>query len=186
MKRDGRIIPFPTILAQIVTETDLLVFLVHATNRWVRHKAFLRKFERRAVAQTRSAFQKMPRPYQPSPIKRRFRRQAINLTPPERVRVWGTSPWGSRSERDMDGGFPLPMSGALNWQDEPCEQATQTDPCKEKHGRQVTRFTSQKLSRLWSEIGSANPFPGIRVCVWRCMCMCVTAHIWIRFFFVYI
>ena len=55
-------------------------------------RPFLGGSGRRAEAHTRLAVQKMPRTSSALPFLRRFRRQVINLTPPRRVKAWGTRP----------------------------------------------------------------------------------------------
>ena len=62
-----------------------VVFIDHLTNRMSVAQGFFRWFR----------LQKYLGPRRHSLKKIRFRRQAINLTPPRRVRVWKDSPWGS-------------------------------------------------------------------------------------------
>ena len=64
---------------------------VQPTGR-VWHKAFLCGSRRRAVAQTRPAFLKMPLAPSAFPWKGSPQAPVINLAPPRRVRTWGDGP----------------------------------------------------------------------------------------------
>ena len=92
------------------------------------------------------------RPRWYSSKKRTPRVLGDKLAPQDRVGAWGTAPRGSRgaglSARDMDGGFPLPMTGDLDRRDEPSDQASQTDPRKQR----MTRIT--RPTREWFTICS--------------------------------
>ena len=66
-------------------------------NGQVRHKAFLKVGPGVWPEPTRARhFQKYLGPCRHSPKEGRLRRQAINLTPPKKVKAWGTDPCGQR------------------------------------------------------------------------------------------
>ena len=68
-----------------------LSFILLTGRVW--HKAFLRLFQAQGHSpQGLGILQKYIRPRRHFPKEGRLRRQAINLTPPKRVKVWGDSP----------------------------------------------------------------------------------------------
>ena len=80
-----------SLLKSLCTKQGLikLYLLTAPPNGQVWHKAFFGGSGRRAVAQTRPTFPKMPRATSAFP---REGHQVINLTPLKRVKVWGDGP----------------------------------------------------------------------------------------------
>ena len=74
-----------------------LVFVERPTYARVRHNAFLLWGSGAGPEPTHARrFQKCLDFHRHSPKKKCFRRQAINLVPPRRVRTYGTGPWNPR------------------------------------------------------------------------------------------
>ena len=77
--------------------TTVLLFVFRPTNRMSMAQGFFMVGPGAGPQLTRARhFEKYLRPCRHSPKEGCLRRQAINLTPPKKVKAWGTAPWGQR------------------------------------------------------------------------------------------
>ena len=96
-------------------------------------------------------------PCRDSPKERRFRRQTINLAPPERFRAWENGHLRLEEIPSLDAWHECCFLGILVRQ--PClawirprDQVTRTDPFNEKHGRRETQLACDPSMNSWPSL----------------------------------
>ena len=116
----------------------MMVFVVRPTNRTSVAQGLF-KVCVQARERSLDTSQKCIGPRRHSYKKKPLRHKARRLEPGGRTASWGSMSAGLNAH-DIDGGFPLPMSGGLAWRYEPSDHFTQTDPRIEKYGQRLTRI----------------------------------------------